>query len=102
MCVRSEDINISGSLYRNKLKYAAFKRKHMTPGFKVSLEVSVWQANGLVSWVMFLLGPRNSNPRQGPFHFRAPSKILWRTIRGMAPWSHSAARLAELRVFMSR
>ena len=29
MCVRSEDVNISGSLYRNKLKYAAFKRKHM-------------------------------------------------------------------------
>eukprot|EP00404_Azadinium_spinosum_P007359 CAMPEP_0180455338 /NCGR_PEP_ID=MMETSP1036_2-20121128/20743_1 /TAXON_ID=632150 /ORGANISM="Azadinium spinosum, Strain 3D9" /LENGTH=63 /DNA_ID=CAMNT_0022461887 /DNA_START=63 /DNA_END=251 /DNA_ORIENTATION=+ len=29
VCVRTEDINISGSLYRNKLKYANFRRKHM-------------------------------------------------------------------------
>mmetsp|Transcript_4156 Transcript_4156/g.8397 ORF Transcript_4156/g.8397 Transcript_4156/m.8397 type:complete len:202 (-) Transcript_4156:99-704(-) len=56
VCVRTEDVNISGSLYRNKLKYANFKRKKM-----------------------------NTNPRKGPFHFRAPSKILWRTIRGMIP-----------------
>lgn len=28
--------------------------------------------------------PRNTNPRQGPFHYRSPAKILWRTIRGMA------------------
>ncbi|CAE7393774.1 unnamed protein product [Symbiodinium sp. CCMP2456] len=72
VCVRSEDINISGSLYRNKLKYAAFKRKHM-----------------------------NSNPRQGPFHYRAPSKILWRTIRGMVPHktARGAAALDRLKTF---
>ena len=29
VCVRTEDINISGSLYRNKLKYAMFKKKRM-------------------------------------------------------------------------
>merc|ERR1712071_451303 len=28
--------------------------------------------------------------RQGPFHFRSPSKILWRGIRGMIP--HKTAR----------
>ncbi|CAJ1396467.1 unnamed protein product [Effrenium voratum] len=61
ICVRAEDINISGSLYRNKLKYANFRRKHM-----------------------------NSNPKQGPLHYRSPSKILWRTIRGMVP--HKTAR----------
>ncbi|CAJ1377238.1 unnamed protein product [Effrenium voratum] len=61
VCVRAEDINISGSLYRNKLKYANFRRKHM-----------------------------NSNPKQGPLHYRSPSKILWRTIRGMVP--HKTAR----------
>jgi hypothetical protein len=22
------------------------------------------------------------NPARGPYHFRAPSKILWRTVRG--------------------
>merc|ERR1719497_302922 len=32
----------------------------------------------------------NSNPRRGPYHFRAPSKIIWRTIRGMVP--HKTAR----------
>merc|ERR1711948_72649 len=53
--------NISGSLYRNKLKYAMFKKKRM-----------------------------NSNPKTGPLHYRSPSKILWRTIRGMAP--HKTAR----------
>ncbi|MBN4841722.1 50S ribosomal protein L13, partial [Citrobacter braakii] len=25
------------------------------------------------------------NPARGPFHFRAPSKILWKTVRGMIP-----------------
>merc|ERR1712226_1556548 len=54
--LRTEDINISGSLYRNKLKYAEFKRKTMC-----------------------------SNRRRGPNHPRAPSKILWRCIRGMVP-----------------
>merc|ERR1719265_1302004 len=32
----------------------------------------------------------NSNPKHGPLHYRAPSKILWRTIRGMIP--HKTAR----------
>mmetsp|Transcript_1555 Transcript_1555/g.3390 ORF Transcript_1555/g.3390 Transcript_1555/m.3390 type:complete len:204 (-) Transcript_1555:72-683(-) len=60
-CLRTEDINISGSLFRNKLKYADFKRKKM-----------------------------NSNPRRGPFHYRAPAKIFWRSVRGMIP--HKTAR----------
>eukprot|EP00931_Biecheleriopsis_adriatica_P049205 TRINITY_DN2845_c0_g1_i1.p1 TRINITY_DN2845_c0_g1~~TRINITY_DN2845_c0_g1_i1.p1 ORF type:complete len:204 (-),score=48.50 TRINITY_DN2845_c0_g1_i1:46-657(-) len=56
--VRAEDTVISGSLYRNKLKYAAFKKKTM-----------------------------NSNPRHtGAIkHPRSPAKILWRTVRGMVP-----------------
>jgi len=59
--VRCEDMNISGSLYRNRLKYMEFKRKGM-----------------------------NSNPRKGQFHFRAPSKMFWRVVRGMIP--HKTAR----------
>ncbi|XP_029214018.1 large ribosomal subunit protein uL13-like [Acropora muricata] len=55
--VRCELINISGNFYRNKLKYLDFLRKRT-----------------------------NTNPRRGPFHFRAPSKIIWRTIRGMIPY----------------
>jgi large subunit ribosomal protein L13Ae len=27
----------------------------------------------------------NTNPCRGPYHFRAPSKIFWRTVRGMLP-----------------
>merc|ERR1712060_900382 len=72
ICVRTEDINISGSLYRNKLKYANFRRKHM-----------------------------NSNPKQGPLHYRSPAKILWRTIRGMVPHKtpRGAAALDRLKSF---
>merc|ERR1711957_1129722 len=64
--------NISGSLYRNKLKYAAFKNKRM-----------------------------NSNPKQGPLHYRAPAKILWRTVRGMVPHktARGAAALDRLKCF---
>merc|ERR1712125_188220 len=72
VCVRTEDINISGSLYRNKLKYAEFRRKRM-----------------------------NSNPKTGPLHYRSPSKILWRTIRGMVPHktARGAAALDRLKSF---
>merc|ERR1711972_1143155 len=70
--VRCEDINFSGSLYRAKLKYANFKRK-----------------------------TTNSNPRHGPYHYRAPARILWRTIRGMVPHktARGAASLDRLKSF---
>eukprot|EP00386_Alphamonas_edax_P005853 GDKI01019118.1.p1 GENE.GDKI01019118.1~~GDKI01019118.1.p1 ORF type:complete len:202 (-),score=81.57 GDKI01019118.1:175-780(-) len=70
--VRCEEINISGSLYRNRLKYSSFLRKRM-----------------------------NTNPRRGPFHHRQPSKILWRTVRGMMPHktARGAAALDRLKVF---
>merc|ERR1711863_173773 len=54
--VRTEGINMSGNLYRNKLKYLDFLRKRC-----------------------------NVLPSRGPFHFRAPGKIFWRTVRGMTP-----------------
>merc|ERR1712060_942422 len=72
VCARTEDINISGSLYRAKLKWANFRRKRM-----------------------------NSNPKQGPLHYRSPAKILWRTIRGMVPHktARGAAALDRLKSF---
>jgi len=72
VAVRTEEINISGSFYRNKLKYLSFLRKRC-----------------------------NVNPRRGPFHFRAPGKILWRTVRGMLPHktARGAAALKRLKVF---
>ncbi len=51
--VRCEEIVISGGLVRQKMKYDRFLRKRM-----------------------------NTNPTRGPFHFRAPSRIFWRTLRG--------------------
>lgn len=70
--VRAEELNISGSLYRNKLKYAEFLRKKVV-----------------------------TNPRRGAFHFRAPARIFWRTVRGMLPHktSRGAAALERLKVF---
>merc|ERR1712170_319630 len=70
--VRTEGINMSGNFYRNKLKYLDFLRKRC-----------------------------NVNPIHGPFHFRAPSKIFWRTVRGMLPHSQHRGKeaLDRLKVF---
>ena len=51
--VRCEEMCISGGLVRQKMKYLRFLRKRM-----------------------------NTKPSHGPIHFRAPAKILWRTLRG--------------------
>jgi len=56
VCVRCEDINISGSFYRNKLKFLDKLRKRT-----------------------------NTNPAHGPYHYRAPGRIFYRVIRGMIP-----------------
>nr|O65055.1 RecName: Full=Large ribosomal subunit protein uL13; AltName: Full=60S ribosomal protein L13a [Picea mariana]AAC32117.1 probable 60s ribosomal protein L13a [Picea mariana] len=70
--VRCEEICMSGGLVRQKMKYLRFLRKRM-----------------------------NTKPSHGPIHFRAPSRILWRTIRGMIPHKtkRGAAALATLRAF---
>lgn len=70
--VRCEEISVSGGLVRQKAKYERFLRKAM-----------------------------NTNPTRGPFHFRAPSRIFWRTLRGMLPHKtkRGAAALERLKVF---
>lgn len=60
--VRSELINVSGSFFRNKLKYHAYL--HKTHCYNPS--------------------------KGGPWHERAPSRILHKAIRGMIP--HKTAR----------
>lgn len=37
-----------------------------------------------VKYLAYLRKRMNTNPSRGPFHFRAPSKIFWRTVRGNA------------------
>jgi large subunit ribosomal protein L13Ae len=70
--VRAESINVTGSLFRNKVKFAEFLRKRLL-----------------------------TNPTRGCIHYRAPSRIVWRTIRGMLPHktSKGAAALARVKVF---
>eukprot|EP01041_Mallomonas_annulata_P011915 gene11915-24957_t len=70
--VRCEAILISGSIMRHKVKYADFKRKRM-----------------------------NTNPTRGPFHFRSPARIFWRTLRGMMPHKtvRGAVALSRLAAF---
>lgn len=63
--VRCEEIVISGSLQRNKVKYAQFIQKRM-----------------------------NTNPKKGPFHYRSPARMLWRTLRGMLPHKTARGQLA--------
>merc|ERR1712034_52325 len=70
--VRCENINVSGNFYRNKLKVFDYLRKRM-----------------------------NTKPSRGPYHFRAPSKCLFKVVRGMIP--HKTKRgmeaLNRLKVF---
>jgi large subunit ribosomal protein L13Ae len=33
--------------------------------------------------MQFLRKRTNTNPKRGPFHYRAPSRILWRTVRSL-------------------
>lgn len=72
MIVRAEEINISGSFFRAKLKYKDFMRKRCIV-----------------------------RPTHGPFHFRAPSKIFWRTVRGMVPHKNARGKAAldRMKVF---
>jgi len=59
--VRCEEITISGGLVRQKAKYERFLNKRMLTA-----------------------------PQKGPIHYRAPSRILWRTLRGCAAQSPAA------------
>ncbi|OMJ12069.1 60S ribosomal protein L16 [Smittium culicis] len=70
--VRCEQMNVSGTFFRNKIKFHAYLRKRC-----------------LV------------NPSHGPIHFRAPSRIFYRAIRGMIPHKtpRGAAALDRLKVF---
>jgi large subunit ribosomal protein L13Ae len=70
--VRAEHTLISGGHFRNKLKFMEFLRKRMS-----------------------------TNPKKGPIHQRAPSRHVWRVVRGMLPHKtpKGAAALGRLKVF---
>merc|ERR1711937_741101 len=68
--VRCEDLVISGSHMRNKLKLLMKRNKRM-----------------------------NTNPIKGPFHHKSPSDMLLRTIRGMIPhkWFRGSAAFQRVK-----
>ena len=70
--VRCEELNISGEFFRNKLKFHAYLHKRC-----------------------------RYNPTRGPFHFRAPSRIFYKAVRGMVPrkTKRGEAALERLKVF---
>merc|ERR1711959_584010 len=70
--VRCEQLVLSGSLFRNKLNFHEFLRKAV-----------------------------NTNPRRQFKHYRSPSRMFWRSLRGMTPHktSRGKAALARLKVF---
>lgn len=70
--VRAEKTLISGNHFRNKLKFMDFLRKRMS-----------------------------TNPKKGPIHQKAPSRHLWRVIRGMVPHKtpKGAAAMGRLKCF---
>ena len=55
--VRAEGIVISGGIVRARQRYDYFKRLRM-----------------------------NTKPSHGPFHYAAPARMLWRTVRDMLPY----------------
>jgi len=71
--VRCELINVSGSFFRLKLRYMDYLNKR------------------------HLVNPKKS----GPFHFRAPSRVLYKALRGMMPHktSRGAAALQRIKLF---
>ncbi|EQC31274.1 50S ribosomal protein L13 [Saprolegnia diclina VS20] len=72
VAVRCEELNISGSHVRNKVKFLQFLNKRTA-----------------------------TNPKKGPIHYRAPSRMFWRAVRGMLPHktAHGASALQRLKVF---
>eukprot|EP00999_Lentomonas_sp_LEN2_P000871 NODE_1871_length_709_cov_65.541237_g1821_i0.p1 GENE.NODE_1871_length_709_cov_65.541237_g1821_i0~~NODE_1871_length_709_cov_65.541237_g1821_i0.p1 ORF type:complete len:227 (-),score=67.31 NODE_1871_length_709_cov_65.541237_g1821_i0:28-636(-) len=70
--VRCEEVVMTGMLIRNRLKYLTYLQKCM-----------------------------RSNPSRGPYHFRAPSRMLYRCIRGMIPHKLKRGKYAleRLKVF---
>ena len=54
-----------------------------------------------MKWARFRVKKMNTNPKKGPYHFRSPGKMFWRTVRGMLPHMtfRGAQALARLSTF---
>ena len=70
--VRGEQIVVSGSIKRNKVKQAQFLKKR-----------------------------HNTNPKKGPIHFKSPARMFWRTLRGTLPHKTVRGQLALAKLAVS-
>ncbi|MCJ1442617.1 MAG: 60S ribosomal protein L16B [Stictis urceolatum] len=89
--VRCEALNISGEFFRAKLP-------QMRVGFWAYADLN----DTPVKYHAYLRKMTRYNPtRGGPFHFRAPSRIFYKTVRGMMPHktARGAAAMERLKVF---
>lgn len=68
VAVRCEELNVSGAVWRNKIKFSQFINKKT-----------------------------RTNPKRGPIHFHSPCKMLWRVVRGMLPHKTVRGKHALLR-----
>lgn len=85
--VRCEEINISGRHIRNKCTRLCMRYPHAS--------------YALDKFMRYLDKRRSINPSRGPFHQRSPSKIFFKTVRGMLPHKtpRGALALSKLQVF---
>ena len=91
--VRCEEINISGSFFRNKVCCIRLN---------LLRDCSYSSMLPKLRYHNFLHKRHIVNPKKsGPFHHRAPSKILFRAIRGMVPHktARGAAALERLKLY---
>ncbi|GAB7353065.1 hypothetical protein MBLNU459_g3615t2 [Dothideomycetes sp. NU459] len=87
--VRCEAINISGEFFRAKPS-------------SLQREIEADGRGDVVNYQAFLRKQTRYNAtRGGPWHYRAPSKMFWRTVRGMIPHktARGAAALERLKTF---
>ncbi|KAI9684212.1 MAG: 60S ribosomal protein L16B [Trizodia sp. TS-e1964] len=94
--VRCEALNISGEFFRAKRR-STFK----VVASSRTLDNSAYNLE-TVKYHAYLRKMTRYNPtRGGPFHFRAPSRIFYKTVRGMIPHktARGAAAMERLKVF---
>ncbi|THC90812.1 hypothetical protein EYZ11_009731 [Aspergillus tanneri] len=107
--VRCEALNISGEFFRAKPQCDGEKDEQgistrKTGGHRTFLELQMANLGfwDIVKYHAYLRKMTRYNPtRGGPFHFRAPSRIFYKAVRGMIP--HKTARgtaaMERLKVF---
>ncbi|KAF3808060.1 60S ribosomal protein L16 [Colletotrichum gloeosporioides] len=94
--VRCEALNISGEFFRAKRT-----RNQDCSGRRLTSTQHTDQMP-TVKYHAYLRKMTRYNPtRGGPFHFRAPSRIFYKTVRGMIPHktARGAAAMERLKVF---